>query len=299
MDSESGTRPSKLRALLVLGRVSNLPTVWSNCLAGWWLAGGGPWEHFFFLCFGATLIYVGGMYLNDACDVDFDRRHRQERPIPSNAVSEKEVWIWTMGLLSAGTFSFFAFGTRTACFAVLLLFSIVVYNVYHKRLSWSPILMALCRLFLVIAAASAASAGGPPEAFGLAIWSAIVLALYIVGLTYIAKHESLPGLLRFWPCIFLAAPIVLATIVNREGPRMEGAICSIVMGGWVIWCLTHTFAGRKPRIGKTVSGLLAGIVLVDLLAVVGGLADGAPQLAGVFALLFVLALFFQKFIPAT
>jgi hypothetical protein len=80
---------------------------------------------------------------------------------------------------------------------------------------------------------------------------------------------------------------------------MEGAICSIVMGGWVIWCLTHTFAGRKPRIGKTVSGLLAGIVLVDLLAVVGGLADGAPQLAGVFALLFVLALFFQKFIPAT
>jgi hypothetical protein len=31
----------KLRTLLVLGRVSNLPTVWSNCLAGWWLGGGG------------------------------------------------------------------------------------------------------------------------------------------------------------------------------------------------------------------------------------------------------------------
>ena len=23
------------RALLVLGRVSNLPTIWSNCLCGW------------------------------------------------------------------------------------------------------------------------------------------------------------------------------------------------------------------------------------------------------------------------
>ena len=28
-------------ALLVLGRASNLPTVWSNCFAGWFLGGGG------------------------------------------------------------------------------------------------------------------------------------------------------------------------------------------------------------------------------------------------------------------
>ena len=33
--------PSKLRTLLILGRVSNLPTVWSDCLAAWWLGGGG------------------------------------------------------------------------------------------------------------------------------------------------------------------------------------------------------------------------------------------------------------------
>ena len=32
--------------LLALGRVSNLPTVWTNCLAGAMLAGGGssPWS---------------------------------------------------------------------------------------------------------------------------------------------------------------------------------------------------------------------------------------------------------------
>lgn len=302
MESGSEQRPNKLRALLVLGRVSNLPTVWSNCLAGWWLAGGGGWSPFLFLCLAATLVYVGGMYLNDVRDVDFDRQYRKERPIPSSAVSEREAWIWTMGFLSAGTFSFFAFGLQTAFFAVLLLFSIVLYNVFHKRLSWSPVLMALCRLFLILASASAAfatSPGGPPEAFGVGVWTAVVLALYIVGLTYIAKHESLPGLLRFWPCIFLAAPVVLALIVNRGESRLAGAVFSIVLGGWAIWCLRHTFGGRKPQIGRTVSGLLAGIVLVDLLAVVGGMADGAPWLAGVFAALFALALFFQKFIPAT
>lgn len=302
MEAEPELCPNKLRALLVLGRVSNLPTVWSNCLAGWWLAGGGGWSPFLFLCLGATLVYVGGMYLNDVCDVDFDRQYRKERPIPSNAVSEKEAWIWTMGFLSSGTFSFFAFGLQTAFFGVLLLLSIVLYNVFHKRLSWSPVLMALCRLFLILAATSAASAtspGGPPEAFGLAVWTAVVLALYIVGLTYIAKHESLLGLLRFWPCVFLAAPIVLATIVNGGEGRGAGVAFSIILGGWTIWCLTHTFGGRKPQIGRTVSGLLAGIVLVDLLGVVGGMADQEPRLAAAFAVLFVLALFFQKFIPAT
>ena len=64
------TRP--LRTLLVLGRASNLPTVWSNCLAGWILGGGGPHKRLLALCGGATLLYVGGMFLNDAFDAQFD-----------------------------------------------------------------------------------------------------------------------------------------------------------------------------------------------------------------------------------
>jgi hypothetical protein len=73
---------TRLRTLLVLGRVSTLPTVWSNCLAGWWLSGGGSWERFAMICLGATCLYVGGMYLNDAFDAQFDQQHRPERPIP-------------------------------------------------------------------------------------------------------------------------------------------------------------------------------------------------------------------------
>ena len=72
---------TRLRALLVLGRVSNLPTVWSNCLAGWLLGGGGNSAlKFAALCAGTTCLYIGGMFLNDAFDADFDRQHRQERP---------------------------------------------------------------------------------------------------------------------------------------------------------------------------------------------------------------------------
>src|SRR5438094_889537 len=76
-----------VRTLLMLGRVSNLPTVWSNCLAGWLLGGGGLALRFVLLCVGATCLYIGGMYLNDAFDFEFDRAFRRERPIPSVAIS--------------------------------------------------------------------------------------------------------------------------------------------------------------------------------------------------------------------
>ena len=84
----------RLRTLLILGRVSNLPTVWSNCLAGWWLGGGGNTGKLPFLFAGTTLLYIGGMYLNDAFDVEFDRQHRKERPIPYRLEGELETGLF-------------------------------------------------------------------------------------------------------------------------------------------------------------------------------------------------------------
>ena len=83
--------------MLFLGRVSNLPTVWSNCLAAWLLAGGAlvgtaDVQRFAWLIVGATLLYLAGMFLNDAFDVQFDREHRTERPIPSGAISARAGW---------------------------------------------------------------------------------------------------------------------------------------------------------------------------------------------------------------
>src|ERR1043166_7779563 len=92
----------RLRTLLVLGRISNLPTVWSNCLAGWWLGGGGNIQKLPFLFGGATFLFIGGMYLNDAFDVEFDQLHRAERPIPSGAISAGAVWRWGWTWLALG-----------------------------------------------------------------------------------------------------------------------------------------------------------------------------------------------------
>src|SRR5579863_9878663 len=109
-----------LRTCLVLGRVSNLPTVWSNCLAAWWLGGGGNLRKLFPLLLGATLLYLGGMFLNDAMDANFDSQHRRDRPIPSGIITAKSVWRMGIGLLIAGLVNLFLLGMTTGILGVLL-----------------------------------------------------------------------------------------------------------------------------------------------------------------------------------
>jgi len=282
---------ASLRTLLVLGRVSNLPTVWTNCLAGWLLAGGGEWSRFAWLGAGATLVYVGGMFLNDAFDAEFDTQHRRERPIPSGAISREAVWLWSAVLLAAGTGMLGWLGREPAILALQLLVCVVLYDAFHKSLDWSPVLMASCRFFLLLTAAAA----GPRGEDGLAIWTAVALACYIIGLSYLARRESAPGLIRFWPLLFLVAPMVLAFIVNDGFFRERALVASAMVALWALRCLRPTLWQSPPQVGKTVSGLLAGICLVDLLAV----ADQPPQVGVCFLACFGLALLFQRFVPAT
>ena len=115
-----------IRTLLVLGRVSNLPTVWSNCLAGWWLGGGGHYWKLPFLLLGVSLLYTGGAFLNDAFDEEFDRQRRAERPIPTGRISASRVWRLGFGQLALGIVLLFFCGKVAAVAAVLLALSILL-----------------------------------------------------------------------------------------------------------------------------------------------------------------------------
>ena len=209
-----------LRSLLILGRVSNLPTVWSNCLAGWWLAGSGDWRSFTLLCVGATCLYVGGMYLNDAFDAQFDQQHRPERPIPSGAISAAAVWKLGFGWIGIGILSLAVFGKVTLLCAMFLVIAILVYDALHKLFAFSPVLMAACRFFLILLAAST----GRDGITGYTIWVGLALAAYIIGLSYIARKESTSGSLKYWPCAFLAAPLVLSWVVNQGEFQLRATV---------------------------------------------------------------------------
>jgi heme O synthase-like polyprenyltransferase len=277
------------RTLLVLARASNLPTVWSNCLAGWWLGGGGSVGKLLIVCFAGSAIYIGGMYLNDAFDVEFDRQHRPERPIPSGQISERQVWSHGLGWLLAGMVILFFFGATTTVLTLLLAGSVLLYDAVHKAVAFSPVLMSFCRFFLFLVAASTARFG----VTGLAIWSAAALACYIIGLSYVARSESTRGAIAYWPCLLLAAPFFLAALVNRAAYTRPAFVFGAILAWWVGRHLRYIFVPGLRNVGRAVSALLAGIVLVDLLAVV------VPVWAPIFCLLFVGALLFQRYIPAT
>jgi 4-hydroxybenzoate polyprenyltransferase len=280
------------RTLLILGRASNLPTVWSNCLAGWLLGGGGSAGRFLLLCLGATCLYLGGMFLNDAFDVDFDRRYRTARPIPSGAITLDEVWRWGFGWLGVGTVILVLLGHTTGALSAMLLFCIILYDAVHKLVASSPVLMAACRFFLYLVAASVAIDG----VTGLTIWCALALAAYVVGLSYLARTESTQGALSYWPCYLIAAPILLAFFVNGTGYQVRAFWLTLLAGMWMARCLSFALWTGEPNVGRAVAGLLAGIVLIDLLAVAGG---ESIWIGLVFVILFGLALLFQRFIPAT
>jgi hypothetical protein len=283
--------PRYLRTLLVLGRVSNVPTVWSNCLAGWILSGGGPLSRFGWLCLGTTFLYIAGMYLNDAFDATFDRQHRPERPIPSGAISVIAVWQFGLVFLCLGLACTIPIGGTAAVLAILLAITILIYDGVHKIFAFSPVIMATCRLLLVLLAASVGTNG----ITGLTIWSGTVLATYVIGLSFIAQKESTHIALRLWPVLLLLTPLLLAGIINTERFHTISLALALVLIGWVLRSLYFAFWAAHRNVGRCVSSLLAGIVLVDLLAV----APGAPTSAVIFGALFLLALVFQQFVPAT
>jgi 4-hydroxybenzoate polyprenyltransferase len=284
--------PQQLRTLLVLGRVSNLPTVWSNCLAGWWLSGGGNFWKLPFLLLGISALYTGGMFLNDAFDADFDQQRRTSRPIPSGKISLQTVWRLGWAWLALGILWLLFLGKIAFALAIVLVICILVYNAVHKYVTASPWLMGLCRFWVYVIAGTAGANG----LNGNSIWCGFVLAFYIVGLSYVARRESFRGTIPHWPLIFLAAPILLAMLMNANDARNPAMILSLVLALWTARCVRTIFFAGEINVGRIVSGLLAGIVFVDWLAV-------APQcphwLSATFLVLFGAAQLLQRFVPAT
>lgn len=280
------------RTLLILGRVSNLPTVWSNCLAGWWLAGGGNLWKLPFLLMGTSLLYIGGMFLNDAFDVDFDRQRRPTRPIPNGAINEEWVWIYGWAWLGLGIVFLIICGTWTGVLAVVLTACIILYDAAHKVITVSPWLMGMCRFWVYVIAGTV----GEHNRHGWPLWCGLALAFYIVGLSYVARRESSRSAIPYWPLLFLIVPVLLALLMDPEEFRRPAIYLSIVLVVWIFRCIRTVFFSREFVVGPIVTGLLAGIVFVDWLAV----APQCPAALGiVFVVLFVATLVLQRFIPAT
>ncbi len=280
-----------------LGRVSNLPTVWSNALAGLALAGGflAPLP-LLLLIAAVSLAYVGGMYLNDAFDAEIDARERPERPIPAGRVARATVFrigfamlgasVVLLGIVGWGTGT----GLRPPAAGLALAGLIFLYNRRHKDNPASPLLMGLCRVFVYIAAGLCITAPLP-----MTLWlGAAALLCHLIGLTYAAKQETLDRIGSFWPIAFLAVPLAYGVVLAFDEP----AAAIILLGlAAVVAIAVNALRRRAPGdIGFAVTMLIAAISLLDAMLIAG---EGQFPLAVVAAFGFPLTLLLQRWVRGT
>lgn len=282
---------------LRLGRVSNLPTVWTNMLVGLVLAGAGiahpatPW-----LFVSLTLFYIGGMYLNDFFDADIDAIERPERPIPSGRTRRATVAAAGFGMLGVAIvlLAYIAQVHATSYWplaaGVALAGCIVLYDAHHKANPLSPLVMGLCRIGVYLCAGLSVVA--PPPA---GLWlAALVLLSYLIGLTYVAKQENLGRVANLWPLVFLSLPLVYGAHLALSTPVVWAFLGVFLI--WVLFALRYVVRRGPGDIPRAVVSLIAGICLVDATLVA---SQGVITLAVVCLVGFVLTLFLQRFVPGT
>jgi UbiA prenyltransferase family len=285
-------RDLSLSTLLTLGRVSNLPTVWTNVVAGTVLAGG-AWQsgRVVVVLLAASLFYLGGMYLNDYFDRAIDARERPGRPIPAGDVSAGVVAAIGSGLLAAGVAVLLPTGFAATVIGLALVGLIVAYDRFHKNNPVSPIIMGACRMLVYLAAAAAVTGDVP----GSVVGAGLALLAYVAGLTYAARQESLDRVGNLWPLLVLSVPMFLAM------PALAGELWAVsiylLLIGWTAFAVYQL--ARRPAPGavpRAVGALIAGISLVDaaLMASVGAVVPALIAVAG-----FGATIVLQKFIAGT
>ena len=95
------------------------------------------WERLITVAVAISLLYMGGMAMNDLFDEKVDRRERPERPIPSGRISRGSATVFTLFCLAAGIGILARFGGPTLYLGFLLLALITCYNAIHKKFSGS------------------------------------------------------------------------------------------------------------------------------------------------------------------
>ena len=233
------------------------------------------------------------MILNDAADAKFDREHRRERPIPSGQVHLNTAWSVAIVLLLAGATLATGFGAIPRITAFLVA-AIVFYDLYHKQWGGSVIIMGACRTLLYLMAASAVT----PD-IDKVFLPALALGAYVVGITLAARLEHQKGALPPMSALLAFGCLYLPAIVSvrgfASGQASLGQLIILGVFAMLVAYATQTMRKGGPAIGKAVGLLLAGIPLVDALAVSGQ----SILLAFVFLIISPILRFWQRWVAAT
>ena len=255
------------------------------------------------------MLYVGGCYLGDAVDVEFDQENKPTRPIPSGVISKAAVvgigWAWMIGGLVCFSFAGDEVDIALIIGAVPLAFFILMYAWSHKSTPFLGLpLIGACRMWLVFSAYAAFAYGAqyledftPKEEINMnpILIIAGSVGIYTICFASVARSESnskkvsLPNLLKL---IMLLLPCsVFAMVEPVQETLVYFAVTYIVYTTW----LSIAFRQIHQNKGAYVSKCLAGFALLDMVL----LSSTGLMNIILCLVLFGLALILQKIAPAT
>ena len=190
--------PALPAALLRLARLSNAPTVVSQCLAGAALGAIAQRDAeldgtALLRSVGIVLLtYAGGMILNDVLDEPVDRQERPDRPLPSGQIGRATAAAAAVACLGGALGLAWGFGHGTeAKFATALVIVAVVYNAMHLVTAGTVVLLGTCRGLVYPVAALAQFEGAWSAADrDASLAMAVFVGLYVTLFSVVARGEA-------------------------------------------------------------------------------------------------------------
>ena len=200
-----------------LMRLANLPTIWSNIIVGFGIGFSSSKEHNFswFVFIGLSLLYIGGIVLNDVFDNKYDYKEKLDKPICLGYVNITVATLigyfsLIIGLIftSLPTWINGKIISYEIILSVAIIVSIYIYNKLHKKYLWSLFFMGIARFLVYIVSALSISGIAQNELF----FVSILIFLYISLITiYGQTNNTLIGKLILFGFLSL---FLLFVIVN-------------------------------------------------------------------------------------
>ena len=232
----------RVKSVLALCRVSNLPTVWMNVIcAAVLVAHTGAQPLHIGLVVGLALVasafYCAGMGLNDLCDYTWDKQHQPYRPLVAGTLSLQQAgWITALLFVAAFVVLWWVAPFASGLMAGAALFAVILaYNLLHKKHPSSVLLMASARALVYLMVAQSL-AGELAWLIGLA---AALQFGYTLSLTLVARHENQRGKPYSGPVI----PRMIAAMA-----LVDGVLLAIVVSP--LWLLAGAALAWLTRLGQ-------------------------------------------------
>lgn len=300
---------NRLRVYAQLVRLPNVFTALADIAMAALVCGALPafWGAVLLVAVASACLYCGGMVWNDYFDVEQDRRERPFRPLPSGRVSRRGAGglgalLLACGLLAAALATRLLGSGVPALLASLLVGAILLYDAGLKRTWAGPLGMGACRFLNVLLGLAPA----PEPEWGRGLYLALVVGVYIAGVTWFARTEaraSRPALLTGAAALMLAGlvlalplPVLLADSAWPHHTFLLFPVLLVAFGFAVGMPVYRAIAApTPPRVQAAVKVAVLGLVALD--AILATAAVGAIGL--VLLVLLLPAVYLGRWIYST